>query len=296
MSAGRERNALERELQAAPLPENATVRVGDAVPDPPQDPLLVERGADGSSLVASRNCFQITISGVATFEVTGGSDVLLVPDPGCEAADVAPYLEGTVAAVLLAQRGSFALHANAVRIAGSVVAICGPPGAGKSTTAMRLVQGGHVLLADDLCPLELTEAGVLLHGTGRRPRVTPETVARLGLDLLSSAVQTVDGKLLLPELSRASERLDLIVDLGLGEASADVGVSDLKGLEALAAVERNAYLTGVLQALWRGQLLEWAARVSKAVPVLELRRPEGSPSFAEVAAEIEASLERLAGT
>ncbi len=287
MSVSRPESPLERELRAAPLPNNSTVRVGDVVADPPQDPLLEDRGADGHSLVASRDWFQINLPGVGTIEVAGGSDVLLVPDPGCEPADLAPYLEGTVAAVLLAQRGSFALHANAVRIAGKVVAICGPRGAGKSTTAMRLVQRGHVLLADDFCPLRFTETEVLVEGTGRRPRVTPETVARLGLDLPSSTPQRVDGKLVLPKLPQACERLDLIIDLGVSEASQEVEVTELEGLMALAAVEQNAYLTGVMQAVWRDQLLQWAARVFGSVPVVALRRPEGRSSIDQVAEEIE---------
>ena len=218
MSPSPERDTLERELRSTPLPVDATVRVGGSVTDPPDDPLLEESEADGHSLAASRDWFQINLPGVGTIEVQGGSDVLLVPDPGCEAADVAPYLEGTVAAVLLAQRGGFALHANAVRVAGSVVAICGPRGAGKSTTSMRLVQRGHALLADDFSPLRFTEAEVLLEGTGRRPRVTPETVAKLGLDLPSSTPQRVDGKLVLPKLQRVRERLDLIVDLSAGRS------------------------------------------------------------------------------
>ena len=295
MGADSERNSLERELQDAPLPEDATVRVGDTVTDPTQGLLLDESYDDGLSLRASRHWFQITLPGVGTFEVTEGSDVLLVPDRSCEAADAAPYLEGAVAAVVLAQRGRFALHANAVQIAGSVVAICGLRGAGKSTTAMRLVQRGHLLLADDFSPLQLTETDVLLHGTGRRPRVTPETVAKLGLDLTPGAVQGVDGKLVLPKLPRVCERLDLIVELGVGETSPEVEVSDSEGLRALAAVERNAYLTGVMQAVWRGQLLRWAATVSNAVPVAGLQRPADSSSIDEVATEIEAATERLAG-
>ena len=290
MSEIRERDSLERELRSAPLPADANVRVGDAVSEPPLDLLLEERERDGRSLSASREWFGITIPGVGTLEVTGGTDVLFVPDPHCEAADVAPYLEGTVAAVLLAQRGGFALHANAVQIAGSAVAICGPRGAGKSTAAMRLAQRGHLLLADDFSPLDLAEGEVLLHGTGRRPRVTPETVAKLGLGLPPNTVQRVDGKSVLPRLPRTCERLDLIVDLTVGEASAAVEASGLGGLEALVAVEHNAYLFGVMEALWRAELLRWAAKVSNAVPVVRLTRPEGRSSIDEVAAEIEASV------
>lgn len=263
---------------------------------PPRDVLFDESALDGRRLRASKEWFQMSLPGIGTFEVKRGSDVLLVPEPSCEPADIAPYLEGTAAAVLLAQRGSFALHANAVRIAGSVVAICGPPGAGKSTTAMRLAQRGHTLLADDFCPLLFTETEVLLEGTGRRPRVTPETVAKLGLDLPSGSLQPVDGKLILPKLPRMCERLDLIIDLGVAEAASEMEFSDLKGLSALVAVEQNAYLAGVLQALWRAQLFQWAAKVSDAVPVASLRRPEGSSSIDEVSMQIEALLHRVAGS
>lgn len=293
MSTGPERDSFERELQSAPLPVNATVRLADAVTSRPDQPLFEESDAEGRLLTASRDWFQLRLPAIGTFEVSGGREVVLVPEPGCDAADVAPYLEGMVAAVLLAQRGRFALHANAVRIAGSAVAICGPRGAGKSTAAMRLLQRGHALLADDFAPLQLTEKEVILEGTGRRPRVTPDTVAKLGLDLPSSTPQRVDGKLVLPKLERIRERLKLIVDLDVGEASRGVEVANLGGLQALASLEQNAYLTGVMQALWRDRLLNWAARVSAAVPVVSLRRPEGAASVDQVAERIERSLERL---
>ena len=293
MSASSHRIALGRELEAVPLPEHAVLRIGDSATSPREDLLLDESEPDGRSLRATRDWFQMVIPGTGSFEVSGGNDVLLVPEPSCEPADIAPYLEGTAAAVLLAQRGRFALHATAVRAAGLVVAICGPRGAGKSTTAMRLIQCGHALLADDFSPLQFSETEVLLQGTGRRPRVTPETVAKLGLDLPSGSLQRVDGKLILPKLPRTCVRLDLIIDLGVAEASSGVEISDLKGLNALVAVEQNAYLAGVMQTLWRGQLLQWAARVSNLVPVAALRRPEGGSSIDEVATVIKAALERL---
>jgi HPr kinase/phosphorylase len=46
------------------------------------------------------------------------------------------------------------IHATCVRIAGTGVLLCGPPGAGKSDLALRLIDGGALLVADDQVSLE----------------------------------------------------------------------------------------------------------------------------------------------
>ena len=75
--------------------------------------------------MSNRN--EIELKATPTSAVTIGNgtytpDQVGVFEGDIDSDDVAPYLEGMVAAVLLAQRGRFALHANAVRIAGSAVA------------------------------------------------------------------------------------------------------------------------------------------------------------------------------
>jgi HPr kinase/phosphorylase len=52
------------------------------------------------------------------------------------------------------------LHASSVARGADAVLLLGPPGSGKSDLALRLIQGGWVLVADDQCVLR-AEGGTL---------------------------------------------------------------------------------------------------------------------------------------
>lgn len=67
--------------------------------------------------------------------------------------DTATYLLGPIFGLLLRLRGTIALHASVVRIGDVAVALVGPQGAGKSTTAASFATAGYPVLTDDLAPL-----------------------------------------------------------------------------------------------------------------------------------------------
>lgn len=67
--------------------------------------------------------------------------------------DTATYLLGPVLRFVLARRGVLCLHASAVVIGGRAVALVGPAGAGKSTTAAAFASRGVPVLSDDLVAL-----------------------------------------------------------------------------------------------------------------------------------------------
>ncbi len=54
------------------------------------------------------------------------------------------------------------IHATCVAIDGHGVLIMGPSGAGKSDLALRLIDRGAMLVADDRCIIEASDAGSLL--------------------------------------------------------------------------------------------------------------------------------------
>ena len=64
------------------------------------------------------------------------------------------YLRGPVLGMVLRLRGLVALHASAVVVDGSAVALVGATGAGKSTTAAAFVKAGRPLLCDDVVALQ----------------------------------------------------------------------------------------------------------------------------------------------
>ena len=66
----------------------------------------------GFRMVADRAQAYLEIASVADFAVSEGSRVRVNPHPGARPTEVDAYLRGTVAAMLLGQRGRFALHAT----------------------------------------------------------------------------------------------------------------------------------------------------------------------------------------
>src|SRR2546423_12989971 len=113
---------------------------GFHVSDPVVDRALPGGGAH---LVADPGHAILRIDRVGTFAVTEGSRIRFDPEEQVPEGAVSMWLHGTVAALLLAQRGRFALHASVVEVGGVAVAVAGPRRAGKSTTALRLAQLGH---------------------------------------------------------------------------------------------------------------------------------------------------------
>lgn len=69
-------------------------------------------------------------------------------------ADTATYLLGPIMNVVLRLRGSIALHGSAVRIGDVAVALVGPEGAGKSTTAASFSLAGFPVLTDDIATIK----------------------------------------------------------------------------------------------------------------------------------------------
>ena len=88
------------------------------------------------------------------------------------------------------------VHATCVAVDGKGVLLRGPSGAGKSDLALRLIDGGAVLVADDYVKIVVENGGLVAHA--------PETISGLiearGIGLLHVPHQT-------------SAPVDLVVDL-----------------------------------------------------------------------------------
>jgi len=71
--------------------------------------------------------------------------------------DTATYLLGPIMGFVLLLRGHVCLHASAVVIEDQAVALLGPAGAGKSTTAAAFAEAGYSILAEDVLTLDKKE-------------------------------------------------------------------------------------------------------------------------------------------
>lgn len=97
---------------------------------------------------------------------------------------------------------TLSVHATCVDVGGHAVLLRGPPGSGKSDLALRLIDGGAVLVADDWTELTADGGGALLASP-------PETIAGM------IEVRGI-GLVRLPHLTNVP--LALVVDLVPAEA------------------------------------------------------------------------------
>jgi len=73
-------------------------------------------------------------------------------------------------------RGHLLLHASAVSWNGRTAALAGPPGAGKSTAALHLVEAGYRFLSNDRVLTKPLDDCVEALGYPKQPRVNPGTL------------------------------------------------------------------------------------------------------------------------
>jgi len=222
------------------------------------------------------------------------------PDPST-LEDAATYLLGPVLAFLLRLRGVICLHASAVAINGRAIALLGPPGAGKSTTAAAFAKLGYAVLSDDVVPL--LERGNSFSAQSAFPRLClwPNSVEALfdSADALPRLTPTWEKRYL--ELNRngycfQEEPLPLAAAYILGPRGADQGtpfVEALSGGAGLMSLVANSHVAYLLDKAMRASEFALLARMVKSVPLRHVRVPEDSSSLSRLCEIIYGDLLKL---
>lgn len=196
------------------------------------------------------------------------------------------YLLGHVLSFALIKQGREPLHATAVVVDGTALALLGPSGQGKTTIAAALLADGHALLTDDLLLTDVS-GGQLVGSPGpMRLKLFPEGLSRLLPSLTSeSRMNAMTSKLIVP--LDAVHACQQPVPIG-----AFVVLDGTEG--AVPSIERiggTRAWTTLLGATFNSRLVdkprlarqfhaarEWAARV----PVLHVTYPWGFERLREV--------------
>ena len=219
--------------------------------------------------------------------------------------DTATYLLGPVMAFVLRLRGIVCLHASAVAVEDRALALLGPGGAGKSTTAAAFARLGYAVLADDaLAVLERGES-FLAQPAYPRVRLWPESVRALyGSDEALPLLTPNWEKRYLPlDENRESfqpDALPLAAIYILDERSkqaAEPAIEPVAPAAALVTLIANSYVNYLLDKAMRSQEFDFLGRLVNRVPVrrvLPLAGPEHLPGLCRVIAEDFRSLVRAA--
>jgi ABC-type cobalamin/Fe3+-siderophores transport system ATPase subunit len=185
---------------------------------------------------------------------------------------------------VLLLRGCISLHACAVAVDDRAIALVGPAGSGKSTTAAAFAERGYAILAEDVVTLQdrgdefLVQPGYpsirlwpssveALYGTAASlPRLTPTWDKRY-LDLTQEKYEFQQQPLPLAAIYLLGERQD-------DRAPA---VNEIASTEQLMSLVANTYATYLMDKTMRAREFVILGRVRKSVPIKRVT-PHSDPA------------------
>lgn len=248
----------------------------------------ITRSSDGVTARASVEAVTFHWRGVGTALVRRGCDVIVEPDSGVDENDLSPYINGSILAVLLHQRGLMVLHASAVIVDGKAIAFLGEKGAGKSTIAAFLQGRGHTLLTDDLVPITFVADKAFAIPGFPRVRLWADSVESIGVDAQTlPRINSFVNKYSYHPSNFSSDPVGLSRLYVLTEDDG-MRMEKLKAKGSFIEIVRNCYLSCYVEAT--GQTASHfrnCTTLANLVPAYLLKRPHDFNTLPEVARMIE---------
>ena len=229
-------------------------------------------------------------------------------DEGADIDLLAPLLYGVTVRTLLLHADIFCLHASVVRHEGTVVAVAGHSGAGKSTTATALARWhGAALLVDDVVPARVVDGRAQVQVFDRPVHLTIDAAERLGvsLDEATSVTPGPRGKVALPATQFGATPgeatwidLDRLVVLSLAGDEPATPTSEPSvpatliehpvrepndsGGSSGSPMSPGTRPSGTAVTTY----FEWASTLADALSMVNIVRPEGVDTLTEVCAAV----------
>jgi len=239
-------------------------------------------GQAGSSI---RECGEevcLQWKGAGRFHIRGGREITIEREAGAEEGILRVLLLGPALAVLLHQRGLLILHGSAILLQGAVVAFLGQKGIGKSTTAAKLHERGHPVVADDVIAVQMITGAPFAFPAYPQLNLWPDAASALGHNL--SAVPKLHSRVekrathATKGFSANPLPLRLLYVLGRGTRNT---ATDLSPHEALTELLRHSYAAKLI----RGSAAPIHFRqCASLVGAVRMRRLEVRPALSDLPA------------
>lgn len=276
------------------------VRLDGAVPAevvdaalPLDGALLVDRRGDEGELLTvhrdDRGRWRFDAPAHGSWVVTDGGTRVVGHRTAGEHARGDRLLHAQVLPLAATLQGLVLLHASAVVLDGRAVVLAGVSGAGKSSVALHLRDGGAGFLADDAAALELWPTGPVVHPGPAIARVATEELARVRSERAGRRAAGDNGK----EQVRPPDAVEHPVPLGavviLERDVRPPGVSVIGHPRPVDALLGSVFVPAVRMPATLERLLDVAVATARDCAVL--RATTAAPAgAAETAAAIARAL------
>jgi hypothetical protein len=186
--------------------------------------------------------------------------------------DACTYLLGPVMGFVMLLRGVVCLHASAIAIGDEAIALAGPAGSGKSTTAAAFSDRGYSILAEDVVTLDDRVDRFLVRPAYPCIRLWPAAVTALYGDEMHLPKLTPNWDKRYLDLSERFQRasLPLVAIYLLGERRDETDAPFIEPLdksEGLMSLVANTYATKLMDKQMRAREFELLTRVLNNVSV-----------------------------
>ncbi len=222
--------------------------------------------------------FFFRVKDAAKYLVTGGQKILIEPMPNPDIEKIRLFLLGTCFGALLHQRNFLPIHGSGIITPGGCIVFAGRSGIGKSTLAGALMKKGYTVVADDICPVQISDNNrLLVHPGYPQLKVTRESAHELDIEVSGlRQVSFDDNKFHLPislsSLSREPSELKSIYFLETTNDS--LSIKELTGIEKFSTLSQNIYRKSLINNLGK-QKSNFKANtlVCKQVKMYKVSRP-----------------------
>jgi ABC-type dipeptide/oligopeptide/nickel transport system ATPase component len=193
-------------------------------------------------------------------------------------------------AFLLLQRGRFVLHASAVQVKASAIALAGASGSGKSSLAAALTRMGHGFIVDDVCALNMSASPVRIYPGFPQLKLSLE--AAQVLDISPDELTPFEDQEVEQIYCLASNYHSPLDSLPLGgiyilNHQPENGLQHLEAREAVLELIRHSLPTRYHRPDDPSHFLQ-CVRLANEVPIYRLGRPASVTQLPELARQVEA--------